>query len=664
MLYKHKGPDTDPGNYRPISLINTDVKLLTKFLNDQAMRHASEWIGQEQQGFLPDRWIHNNTRFMLDFLCGLRRIEFQRAAHITTKGLVILLLDFKKAFDSVSWNYASQVVHQLSPSSPYLEAIMDSLYLPHTTQVLGRSDSTSFFLPVTQGVKQGDPASPLIFDLAIEELFKQLRLADTDGLTIGGVVIKAQGYADDTNLFDTMATLAHTIEILLTWSAASGVAINFAKSIALLIPPSASHRHLIAPAQTLLEGHGFECKIWSLNEDVNLGKYLGIPLHTKPCLGRSAWEAALHIQLTKAAGKSLRVQQLHSTDINLRARVANQMLSSIPIYGMGVIPPRVRFIHSWQRQVNKLVFGHRVFRPSDVKCSLPVGEGGINLASPQMLAVAIAVYSLHKFLTGPTPDWVFAPVLLLWKHKPTWWVYAIRCCVTIGLLPEGMSQTISLSNLRRILQRLSHDDLYDRVRLWWYRTHVTPVPLFARYPCSPQSLREWWRLPAPARIRDFGYLVIWGKNQGGLNSYRHPRRCIACNSDTDDPWHFATGCTVALKLVEELKKVHRMQWGQEESALHIWSRALQRHGAVLSRDEAHMIWASYLLYTTWWLVHQTGEGCPSEQRKQQVLLLIPRLAALLHRHRYQLLLNLLTEETQLYTAQEEIHQAQQELEEH
>jgi hypothetical protein len=601
---------------------------------------------------------------MLDLLYGLRQPAFQRSINIPSKGLVILLLDFKKAFDSVSWDYASQIVHQLSPASPHLEAVVDSLYRPHTTQVLGRSSDTNFALPVTQGVKQGDPASPLLFDLAIEQLFRQLRLADTDGLAIGGLVVKAQGYADDTNLFDTMATIATTIDILLAWSIASGVSVNFAKSTALLLQPSAAHMHLTNSAQALLEGHGFDCKIWNLREDIDLGKYLGIPLHTKPYLGRSAWEAAIHIQLTKAAGKSLRVQQLHSTDINLRARVANQMLSSIPVYGMGVIPPRVRFIHTWQRHVNKLVFGHRVFRPSDVKCSLPVGEGGLNLASPQMLTVAIAVYSIHKFLKGPTPDWVFAPVLLMWNRKPTWWVYAIRCCVTIGLLPEGMAQTISLSGLRQILHPLTHDDLYDHVRLWWYHTHTTPIPLCARYPCSPQSLREWWRLPAPARIRDFGFLVIWGKNQGGLNSYRHPRRCLACNRDTEDPWHFATTCTVALDLIDELNKIQRIQWGQQVSALHTWGRALQRHGAVLSRDEAHMIWASYLLYTTWWLVHQTGEGCPSEDRKQQVLLLIPRLAALLHKHRYQMLLNLLTEETQLNTANAAPEELQQGIGEH
>jgi hypothetical protein len=391
-----------------------------------------------------------------------------------------------------------------------------------------------------------------------------------------------------------------------------------------------------------------------MSEDMDLGKYLGIPLHTKPYMGRSTWEGATLSQIQKAVGKSLRVEQLHSTDINLRARVANQMLSSIPIYGMGVLSPRLKFLSAWQRQINKMVFGKRVFRPSDVKCSLPVGDGGLNLISPHMLAVAIPLYSLHKLLTGPTPDWVLSPVTLLWDRKPTWWTHAISCCVMVGMLPEGLSHTISLADLRRAVRRLSHDDLYDRVRAWWYEANYQPTPLSTRYPCGPHSLREWWRLPAPARIRDFGFLVFWGKNLGGVNSFKHPNRCIACNKDTDNLWHFGTDCSVTVCLTTELKKLRPSNWGQEDTIMHIWSRAIQRYGAVLSRDEGQMIWASYVLYTSWWLVHQVGEGCPSEVHRQHIMLIIPRLAALLHKRRYQTLLNILTEDALPNDSPEEI----------
>jgi hypothetical protein len=138
-----------------------------------------------------------------------------------------MLLDFKKAFDSVSWEYAAHTIQHLSPSCPTLAAIVDSLYQPHTTQILGRTPDAHFTVPVTRGVKQGDPASPLIFDLVIEQLFNQLHQAPTDGLVIQGKTIKAQGYADDTNLFDSMVTIDRTIEVLLAWSAASGVEVNF-----------------------------------------------------------------------------------------------------------------------------------------------------------------------------------------------------------------------------------------------------------------------------------------------------------------------------------------------------------------------------------------------------------------------------------------------------
>jgi hypothetical protein len=51
-VFKKKDP-TEIGNYRPISILNTDYKLLTKVMALQLNNRAHEMIHSDQAGFVP-----------------------------------------------------------------------------------------------------------------------------------------------------------------------------------------------------------------------------------------------------------------------------------------------------------------------------------------------------------------------------------------------------------------------------------------------------------------------------------------------------------------------------------------------------------------------------------------------------------------------------------
>ena len=61
-IYKEKGERTKISNYRPITLLNTDYKLLTKIMADRLAVVAPSLIHPAQAGFVPGRRLHDHTQ--------------------------------------------------------------------------------------------------------------------------------------------------------------------------------------------------------------------------------------------------------------------------------------------------------------------------------------------------------------------------------------------------------------------------------------------------------------------------------------------------------------------------------------------------------------------------------------------------------------------------
>ena len=95
----HKGKDLprdDLGNYRPLSITNTDYKILTKALARRLSRALDDVISMDQSGFMKGRDIALTLRELADIIMYEKDREAQS---------IILALDFQKAFDTVSIDY-------------------------------------------------------------------------------------------------------------------------------------------------------------------------------------------------------------------------------------------------------------------------------------------------------------------------------------------------------------------------------------------------------------------------------------------------------------------------------------------------------------------------------------------------------------------------------
>ena len=91
LLFK-KGSRDLLKNYRPISLSNTDYKILGFILAERMQKVVNKLVGPQQTAYINKRFIGNSCRLTIDISDYCEHFKIDGA---------LLMLDFKKAFDSI-----------------------------------------------------------------------------------------------------------------------------------------------------------------------------------------------------------------------------------------------------------------------------------------------------------------------------------------------------------------------------------------------------------------------------------------------------------------------------------------------------------------------------------------------------------------------------------
>ena len=148
---------------------------------------------------------------------------------------IILAADFEAAFESVAWNYLRVVIHELN-FGPNLKQMINHLYLNsknHSRILINGHLGDKIFLQ--RGIRQGDPGSGYLFNLAVSILAEQInKSTNLAGMQIDrNNEVRISQYADDTILFldGTDTSVTGAIEELNEFGLQSGLKINIEKNI-------------------------------------------------------------------------------------------------------------------------------------------------------------------------------------------------------------------------------------------------------------------------------------------------------------------------------------------------------------------------------------------------------------------------------------------------
>ena len=210
-------------NWRPLTLLNTDYKIIATILAHRIKGSLPIIIDEDQTGYIKGRFIGTNIRLIEDIIIFTNENK--------VKG-ILLTIDFEKAFDSLRWSFILKALEAFGFGEK-LQFYIKTMYNDISTTVVNNGFTSSWFSP-KRGVRQGCPLSPYLFIIAVEILACYIRQSkDINGIKIGNTEIKISQLADDTNCFiKDERSLSFLLKVFKLYHKSTGLGINVDKTSA------------------------------------------------------------------------------------------------------------------------------------------------------------------------------------------------------------------------------------------------------------------------------------------------------------------------------------------------------------------------------------------------------------------------------------------------
>lgn len=215
-----------PSDYRPISLINSTLKIISKILASRLSKVICFLVDNSQSAFIKGKCIIDNisTAEELIFSNHKRRLP----GHF-------LKVDFSKAFDSVDWDFLFDLLEARGFGGHWVGWIRTLLFSSKASILI--NGLPSGYVRYGRGLRQGDPLSPLLFILVMDVLGTMFSRALLSGVLVG-VPLGNQGrmcnlhYADDLLILTTggLEDLRIIKLLLYLFEGMTGLQTNFSKT--------------------------------------------------------------------------------------------------------------------------------------------------------------------------------------------------------------------------------------------------------------------------------------------------------------------------------------------------------------------------------------------------------------------------------------------------
>ena len=201
-------------NIRPIAIASTLVKIYESALKDKIMEHveSADVICKKQIGFMKGCGCDLNLLKL--------RVRTQQLKDHQKKGSLsannILFIDFKAAYDMVNHEILFTKMQQKGFSPEVINSVK-RLFSNYKT----KTDYFSDPININRGVPQGSLISPILFNVFIDDLLRQLGVTSFEVLA----------YADDVAVISVNdRQLKQACDIIEAWSKLNLMKINYHKS--------------------------------------------------------------------------------------------------------------------------------------------------------------------------------------------------------------------------------------------------------------------------------------------------------------------------------------------------------------------------------------------------------------------------------------------------
>lgn len=329
----HKdGCKEDPDNYRGICISSVFAKLLStimnkrlnKFLEDNKILHKS------QIGFT----LNNRTA---DHLHTLRSIVNKYVIDGNDR-IYTCFIDFRKAFDTVWHDGLFHKLEQIGVTGNFLDIIR--ITYKNTRCAVRLGDNITQFFPCKQGVRQGDPLSPTLFNIFLNDLFTELENGNCDPVSLDGKCnINALAYADDIVLISkTKAGLQKALDIVEQYCETWRLKINHSKTKTMVF----SRGNRVIKAEFTINGTALE--------NVKEFKYLGITIHKKNCTFTPTLKY-LRLKATRAFYALKSKVNIYKLPLKVALKLLDSVIKPILLYCSEVWEPYLDQDHEkWDKE--------------------------------------------------------------------------------------------------------------------------------------------------------------------------------------------------------------------------------------------------------------------------------------------------------------------------
>ncbi|GKB62219.1 RNA-directed DNA polymerase, eukaryota [Tanacetum coccineum] len=338
-------------DFRPISLIGSVYKVVTKILANRLATVISDLVSDTQTAFVANRQILDGPFILNELLSWCKRKK---------KQAMIFKVDFEKAYDYVRWAYLMDVLHAFGFGPNWCKWISGTL----------SSSMASVLVKVT--LSSGNPFVPWISE---------------------STVLSHLFYADDAIFMGEWSepNMGNIIKILRCFFLASGLKINIHKS---QIMGVGVHRNLVSQAATIIG-----CSVMHAPF-----RYLGVMVGD--CMTRlSAWSDSLqklHQRLSKWKAKTL--------SIGGRLTLLKSVLGASPIYNLSIFKAPVGILKDMERIRSNFFKGADL---SDRKISWVAWDkalaskksGGLGISSYFALNRALLLKWVWRFISQDGSLW-------------------------------------------------------------------------------------------------------------------------------------------------------------------------------------------------------------------------------------------------------------------